>query len=70
MIRKMKQPLANWNSKGTTSEPNADQNALTNQCFSKNTFGEVRDYGFGIILAPLGRLGLPFRRPLGFAGVP
>ena len=69
MMPKVKQILANWNPKGTSIEPNADQNASTNQCFSKNTFREVRDEGFGTILAPRGRFWLPFCRPFAFAGV-
>ena len=69
MMTKVKQISANWNTKGTTIEPNADQNASTNQCFSKNTFREVRDEGFGTILAPRDRFWLLFIRSFAFAGV-
>jgi hypothetical protein len=69
MIPKVKQNLANWNPKGTQSEPNADQNVSKNQSCFKNTFSEVRDEGLGTILAPLGRFWLPFCRPFAFAGV-
>ena len=70
MISKVKPKLANWNPKGTQSEPNAELNASTNQWLSKNTFREVRDEGLGTILAPLGRFWLPFWRTLASAGVP
>ena len=69
MMPKVNQFIANWNPKGTTVEPNADQNASTNQRFSKNTFREVRDEGFDTILVPRGRFRLPFCRPFAFAGV-
>ena len=70
MIPKVDQKVANLNPKGTTSEPNADRNASKHRCCSKITFGEVRDKGFGTLWAPLDRFGLPFCRPLSFAGVP
>ena len=63
MIPKVKQNVANWNPKGTTSEPNADRNASKHRCCSKNTLGEVRDEGLGTLWAPLGRFGLPFCPP-------
>ena len=69
MIPKVKPKLANSNPKGTTSEPNAEQNASTNQWLSKNAFREVRDKGSGTILAAFYRFGLQSWRPLDFEGV-
>ena len=66
MIPKVKQKVANWNQKGTNTEPKGDQN-IKKKGLGKSRPPENEKRRFW---APLGRFGSRFGCPLDFEGVP
>ena len=66
MIPKVKQKVANWNQKDTNTEPKRALNVKKTRT-GRNRPTEDEQI---MSLAPLGRFGGRFRRPLVYEGVP